>query len=103
MRNRLLGFSLVLLVACSGHHALTFRSACQTVADTVCARVAECSPPGVPNCAQTFVTTCCASASNCDAEIPDQGAQAAFDQCVADYKKLSCQAVQNGDVPPSCQ
>jgi len=102
MRNRLLGLSLVLLVACGGHK-LTFRSACESVGNAVCTRVAQCSPPGVTNCAQTFVQTCCAATANCDAEITDQGAQAAIDKCVADEKVLDCASVENGDLPASCQ
>jgi hypothetical protein len=102
MRTRLIGFCLVVLAACGGSHPLTLRAVCESIGNAVCARAAECTPPGQSSCAQTFVQTCCTGA-NCDMDVTDQGAQGQLDKCVADFKSFPCADLANGDYPASCQ
>jgi hypothetical protein len=80
---------------------VTMREVCQSIGQTVCDKIATCSPPGDSGCAAQFEQLCCQAQTDCDAD--SGGTQDQLDACLDAFDRLSCADITNGETPPECQ
>jgi hypothetical protein len=85
----------------SGSGGVTFRKVCHDIGQSVCDKLAMCSPPGTSGCAAQFEQMCCTAQPDCDKD--SGGSQKQLDDCLAGFDKLTCDKALNGDVPVECQ
>jgi len=85
----------------SSSGGVTFRKVCQEIGQSVCDKVAMCSPPGESGCAAQFEQLCCQAQPDCDKD--SGGTQDQLDDCLAAFDQLSCTQVENGDIPAERQ
>jgi hypothetical protein len=85
----------------SGSGGVTFRKVCHDIAQAGCDKAAECSPPGDSGCTAQIEQFCCSAQPNCDAD--SGGTQDQLDDCLAAFEDLTCDELENGDVPVACQ
>lgn len=86
--------------ASSGGGALTVREMCTGFAEAICAKTAECAPPGIPQCVQGFLSGCCPAGSDCDQPLAGSS-EAQLDACVEAIEDLACSAL--GSAPTGCR
>jgi hypothetical protein len=106
---RTLLFLIVAAVGCGGDDGpgslgssdLTLRELCNGIATAMCDKSAECAPPGVPGCVESFTAACCPASVDCDQLVPESDARDRLDECIDDFRALSC--AQLGVMPASCQ
>ena len=101
-----LGVALLALAACGGAGAPEdLGQACADVGEEWCARARACFPEGAPSqtsCVNDFVQGCCIDDGTCGNPPTRDISDSEWDDCLDGFQDLSCQEIENGDVPVAC-
>jgi hypothetical protein len=83
----------------------TLGEACNDIGGALCDRAIDCFPEGAPSqseCVADFRNSCCADDGTCGNKARDDISDDQWDACIDGFHNLTCQQVQDGEIPGAC-